>query len=69
MDKKKVLPVVLVASITGETLLPMRHSDTLAPQPHTELEITVPFATTLSPVSASGGASGPATGFDIRQII
>ena len=58
MDKKKVLPVVLVASIAGEALLPKRHFDTLAPQPHTELEIAVPFATTVAPVSASGSAGG-----------
>jgi len=58
MDRKKVLPVFLVASITGETLLSVRHSDTLAPQPHTEVEIAVPLASTVSPGSASGGTGG-----------
>lgn len=67
MNKKKVLPAVLVASITGEALLPMRHCDTLAPQPHSEVEIAVPFATTASSVSASGGA-GHVTDFALNQI-
>jgi hypothetical protein len=68
VDKRKVLPVVLVASIAGEALLPQRHSHTLAPQPqpHTEVETTVPFANTTSPVSASGGA-GHITDFELNQ--
>jgi len=67
VDKKKVLPVVLVASIAGEAVLPLRHSDTLAPQPHTQIEITVPSANTASPVSTSGGA-GHITDFELNQI-
>ena len=58
MDKKKMLPVVLVMSIAGETLLPVRHSDILVFQPHREVEITAPFANTMSPVSTSGVAGG-----------
>jgi hypothetical protein len=65
---KKCLPVVLGTAIAADAILATRHSDALAPQPHTELEITAPLATTVSPISASGGAGGPATGFDIRQI-
>ena len=56
MNKKKVLPAVLVAAVAGEAVLPLRHSDTLAPQPHIELEIAMPIATTVSAISASGGA-------------
>ena len=60
MALKKVLPVVLAASITGEAALSVRHFDTLAPQPHIELNVTVPPSTTVSQaVSASGGV-GPA---------
>jgi hypothetical protein len=40
MEMKKVLPVVLVASITGEVCLPVRHSDTLVPQQHIETQST-----------------------------
>lgn len=56
MDRRKVLPVVLVASITGEIIFSVRHSDTLAPQSHTELEIKAPSATTTSPIFVSGGS-------------
>jgi hypothetical protein len=55
MNKKKVLPVVLAGSILGETVISTRHYEALAPQAHTEVEITVPFAAAVSPVSASGG--------------
>lgn len=65
---KKMLPVVLGTAIAADAVMVTRHSDALAPQPHTELEITAPLATTVSPISSSGGAGGPATGFDIRQI-
>ena len=68
MDKKKVLPAILIASIAAETVLTVRHSETLAYQPHTELQIAVPFASTAVPVSASGGAGGLPTGVTIRQI-
>lgn len=69
MDTKKVLTVGLAVSITGETLLPLRHPDTLPlSQPHIELSIFEPVATPVPTVLASGGAGGEPTGFDIRQI-
>jgi len=69
MDTKKALVVGLAVSITAETLLPLRHLDTLAPQqPHIELSIFEPVATPVPMVLASGGAGGEPTGFDIRQI-
>jgi hypothetical protein len=52
----KVLPLALAASIATETILSVRHSDGLAPQPHIESEISVPFATTLSLASSNGDA-------------
>ena len=55
MNKRKVLPVVLAGSIIGETLISAHHFDSGVPQPHTELDITAPFATTVSAVSTSGG--------------
>jgi len=58
MDKKKILPTILVASLTTEALLVLRHPDALGPEPHTELEFPVrPSATTVSVVSASGGSN------------
>jgi hypothetical protein len=68
-----VLPLVLAASITTETLLPVRHDDGVEPQPHTELEVQAPslaveFAPAVVNVSAATGGGGSATGFDIRQI-
>jgi hypothetical protein len=69
MRRRKVLPVVLGTAIAADTILATHHSDFLAPQPHTEIEITASPTATLSSVSASGGAGAvPATGFDIRQI-
>jgi hypothetical protein len=68
MDAKTVLPaVVLAASITAEAVLPMRHDD-VVPQPHIEVTIPQPLATTVLMVSASGGPGGEPTGFEIRQI-
>jgi hypothetical protein len=65
IDKNIGLPVVLVASIAaGEALLSVHHSDTLASQPHTDVEITEPFATTVSSISVSGGENVAATALD-----
>jgi hypothetical protein len=64
VNQNKLPVVVLAVSLTGETLLSARHSDTLAPQPHTDVQITEPIATTVSSISASGGASGAATALD-----
>jgi hypothetical protein len=58
MKRKKLPAAALVLTITGETLLSAHHSDAVAPpQPHTELEIATPPATTVSVISTSGGAS------------
>jgi hypothetical protein len=58
MDKKKILPVLLAASIIVEEVVSVGHSETLALQPHTHFEIPdQPFATTVSPISASGGSN------------
>jgi hypothetical protein len=56
MSKAKVVPVLLAASLFIEPILSVRHSDTLVPQQHIEFETTVPFATTASVISASGGS-------------
>jgi hypothetical protein len=51
--EKKIPAVVLLASLTGEVLLPSRHEHLLPP--HTEIAINLPAPTTVSPISASGG--------------
>jgi hypothetical protein len=58
MKRKKLPAAALVLTISGETLLSAHHSDAVAaPQPHIELEIATPPATTVSVISLSGGAS------------
>jgi hypothetical protein len=52
MNKKKVLPVVLIGSMVGESLMSARHFDSGAPQPHIEFEITLPFVSPVSTVTA-----------------
>jgi hypothetical protein len=68
---KKIPAAVLLASLTGEAILSMRHDSALAPQPHIETEMHIPAPTNVVPISASGGGRGgapPATSIDFRQI-
>jgi hypothetical protein len=66
LDPKKVLPMVLVASLAGEAVLPVRQSNGLAPQPHIELRIKVPSGTVATPASETG-AGGNVTSNTIVQ--
>jgi hypothetical protein len=68
MDVKKVLPVFLAVSISGEAVLLVRHSDTLAPeQPHTEVK--VPSGVTVSAALASASGGGPATRAELTYTL
>jgi hypothetical protein len=53
---KKIPAVVLLASLTGEVVLPSRHEHLLPP--HNEVGVNLPAPTTVSPISASGGTGG-----------
>jgi len=59
--RKKVLPVVLAAAITGEAVLAERHHDVLTTQPHTEAEIVTPAMSIVSSPSKAGGGARSAT--------
>ena len=52
---KKIPAAVLLASLSGEAILTMRHDSALAPQPHVETVMHIPAPTNAVPISASGG--------------
>ena len=62
MRLKQVLPVALVASITIETALSVKHPDTFGPQPkpHVELNLAATSTATLPPAIPASGGIGPA---------
>src|ERR1700720_3215061 len=69
MKKKKVLSGALIAASAIETGLTGHHSDAVAPpQPHIELEIATPPATTASVISASGAASAAPFALDADDL-
>jgi len=67
VNKKKLLPIVLAASIAGELIVSERHHDKLAAQPHTDVEIASVEPAIVAP-PASGGAGGAPTSFRVDQI-
>ena len=69
MGPKKRPAAALVLTITGETLLSAHHSDAVAPpQPHVELEIATPPATTVSVISVGAGASAAPFALDSDDL-